>query len=94
MEVEGPEVERWANRTASKHGFVEVVHTVEVHGTCADCARAGVRTLKIQPAEQPPRIQSRAQMLTFPVVSTSVAGSRVVSSPSSTATDHRPRLLT
>ncbi len=39
VEVEGPEVERWATRTASEHGFVEVVHTVEVHGTCAECAR-------------------------------------------------------
>ncbi|MGH9088420.1 MAG: Fur family transcriptional regulator [Acidimicrobiales bacterium] len=38
VEVEGPEVERWANRTANEHGFVDVTHTVEVLGTCGDCA--------------------------------------------------------
>lgn len=36
-EVEGPEVERWAARVAERHGFVQVSHTVEVFGTCADC---------------------------------------------------------
>ncbi|MCU1491892.1 MAG: Zinc uptake regulation protein [Acidimicrobiaceae bacterium] len=39
VEVEGPEVERWASRVAAEHGFVEVAHTVEVLGTCASCAR-------------------------------------------------------
>lgn len=38
VEVEGPEVERWATRTAKKHGFIDVTHTVEMLGTCADCA--------------------------------------------------------
>jgi Fur family ferric uptake transcriptional regulator len=38
VEVEGPEVERWAARTAKTHGFVEVTHTVEIDGTCPDCA--------------------------------------------------------
>ena len=37
-EVEGPEVERWAAQVAERHGFVEISHTVEVFGTCADCA--------------------------------------------------------
>ena len=36
VEVEGPAVERWANRTATEHGFTEVSHTLEVFGTCAD----------------------------------------------------------
>jgi Fur family transcriptional regulator, ferric uptake regulator len=36
-EVEGPEVERWAATVAERHGFVQVSHTVEVFGTCADC---------------------------------------------------------
>jgi Fur family transcriptional regulator, ferric uptake regulator len=36
--VEGPAVERWAERVASEHGFVEVSHTIEVFGTCASCA--------------------------------------------------------
>lgn len=38
VEVEGPAVERWADRVASEHGFVEVSHTIEVFGTCAACA--------------------------------------------------------
>jgi Fur family transcriptional regulator, ferric uptake regulator len=38
VEVEGPEVESWAARTAADHGFVDVTHTVEVFGTCAACA--------------------------------------------------------
>jgi Fur family ferric uptake transcriptional regulator len=39
VEVEGPEVERWAARTGRDHGFVDVTHTVEVVGTCSECAR-------------------------------------------------------
>jgi Fur family ferric uptake transcriptional regulator len=38
VEVEGPEVERWATRVAADHGFVDVVHTLEVLGTCDGCA--------------------------------------------------------
>jgi Fur family ferric uptake transcriptional regulator len=38
VEVEGPAVERWADRVARDHGFVEVSHTLEVFGTCGDCA--------------------------------------------------------
>jgi Fur family transcriptional regulator, ferric uptake regulator len=38
VEVEGPDVERWADRVASEHGFVAVSHTIEVFGTCAACA--------------------------------------------------------
>jgi Fur family ferric uptake transcriptional regulator len=38
IEVEGPEVERWAARTGNQHGFVGVTHTVEILGTCPDCA--------------------------------------------------------
>ncbi|MGH3499136.1 MAG: Fur family transcriptional regulator [Nocardioidaceae bacterium] len=38
IEVEGPAVERWARRVASEHGFAEVSHTLEIFGTCADCA--------------------------------------------------------
>ena len=40
VEVEGPTVERWARSIASKHGFVEVGHMIEVFGTCADCAQS------------------------------------------------------
>lgn len=38
VEVDGPAVERWAESIATEHGFVDVAHTVEVFGTCADCA--------------------------------------------------------
>jgi len=40
-EVEGPTVERWADRVAGEHGFVDVRHTLEIFGTCAACHRAG-----------------------------------------------------
>jgi len=39
VEIEGPEVEQWAERVAATHGFVDIGHTVEVVGTCASCAR-------------------------------------------------------
>jgi Fur family ferric uptake transcriptional regulator len=38
VEVDGPAVERWADRVARDHGFVDVSHTLEVFGTCANCA--------------------------------------------------------
>ncbi|HSU74327.1 MAG TPA: Fur family transcriptional regulator [Terrabacter sp.] len=37
-EVEGPAVERWADKVATEHGFTAVTHTLEIFGTCADCA--------------------------------------------------------
>ncbi len=39
VEVDGPEVESWAARVAEQAGFSDVSHTLEVFGTCADCAR-------------------------------------------------------
>ncbi|WP_019806517.1 Fur family transcriptional regulator [Saccharomonospora halophila] len=41
VEVEGPAVERWAERTAAGNGFSDIRHTVEIVGTCADCATRG-----------------------------------------------------
>jgi Fur family ferric uptake transcriptional regulator len=38
VEVEEATVERWAEKVAGEHGFTDVIHTVEVFGTCADCA--------------------------------------------------------
>lgn len=38
VEVEAPEVERWAASVAAEHGFTDVSHTVEVFGVCARCA--------------------------------------------------------
>lgn len=37
VEVEGPAVERWAEKVAAEHGFREIEHTVEVFGTCGEC---------------------------------------------------------
>jgi Fur family transcriptional regulator, ferric uptake regulator len=38
VEVEGPAVEAWADRVAAAHGFTDVSHTLEIFGTCPDCA--------------------------------------------------------
>lgn len=38
VEVEGPAVEQWAETIAAEHGFVNVAHTVEIFGTCAECS--------------------------------------------------------
>lgn len=43
VEVEGPEVERWAASIAHLHGFVDVTHTLEIEGTCGHCADAEQR---------------------------------------------------
>jgi Fur family transcriptional regulator, ferric uptake regulator len=40
VEVEGPAVERWASTVAEQHGYVDVDHTLEIVGTCGDCAAA------------------------------------------------------
>ncbi len=39
VEVEGPAVEKWADRVAEENGFSEVSHTVEIFGTCAACTK-------------------------------------------------------
>jgi Fur family transcriptional regulator, ferric uptake regulator len=41
VEIEGPQVEHWAANTGKDHGFVDVTHTVEIAGTCPDCATHG-----------------------------------------------------
>lgn len=38
VEIDAPDVERWAVDVASQHGFRDVTHTVEVFGVCAHCA--------------------------------------------------------
>ncbi|MGW1372858.1 Fur family transcriptional regulator [Streptomyces sp. NPDC002446] len=38
VEVEGPAVEKWADQIAAEHGFQDVAHTIEIFGTCGDCA--------------------------------------------------------
>ncbi len=39
VEVEGPTVEAWAETIAGEHGFTDISHTMEVFGTCRECAR-------------------------------------------------------
>ena len=39
VEIDAPDVERWAAEVASRHGYRDVTHTVEVFGLCARCAR-------------------------------------------------------
>ncbi len=39
VEVRGPGVEKWATAMASEHGYVDVSHTLELFGTCAECAK-------------------------------------------------------
>ncbi|GAB3570028.1 Fur family transcriptional regulator [Amycolatopsis endophytica] len=39
VEVEGPAVERWADKVAAGNGFSDIRHTVEIVGTCTDCSR-------------------------------------------------------
>jgi Fur family transcriptional regulator, ferric uptake regulator len=38
VEVDGPAVERWAHRVAAENGYVDLSHTLEIFGTCAECA--------------------------------------------------------
>jgi Fur family ferric uptake transcriptional regulator len=40
VEFEGPELERWAEEVARTARFHDVSHTVEIFGTCEDCAKA------------------------------------------------------
>ncbi|MBO0772331.1 MAG: transcriptional repressor [Actinobacteria bacterium] len=44
VEVSGPAVERWAETIGGEHGFTDITHTVEVFGTCTDCARRPAST--------------------------------------------------
>lgn len=37
VEVEGPAVERWAERVAAQHGYLDVGHTMEIFGRCPSC---------------------------------------------------------
>jgi Fur family transcriptional regulator, ferric uptake regulator len=38
VEIDGPAVETWAQKMATRNGFVDVSHTLEIFGTCAGCA--------------------------------------------------------
>lgn len=38
VEIAGPTVESWADSVAAAHGYSNVSHTIELLGTCANCA--------------------------------------------------------
>ncbi|CCQ16045.1 putative Fur family transcriptional regulator [Rhodococcus sp. AW25M09] len=40
VEVEGPTVEKWSKSVAETNGFTDVSHTIEIFGTCSQCATA------------------------------------------------------
>lgn len=40
VEVDDPAVQSWAQAQGRRHGFTAITHTLEVFGTCADCAAA------------------------------------------------------
>jgi Fur family transcriptional regulator, ferric uptake regulator len=46
-EVSGPAVEQWAKAIGAEHAFVDVTHTIEVFGTCRDCAAEPAATAPI-----------------------------------------------
>jgi Fur family transcriptional regulator, ferric uptake regulator len=39
VEVDGGQAEAWATEVAGAHGFSDISHTIEIFGTCADCAQ-------------------------------------------------------
>lgn len=41
VEIDGPALEAWAQQVGTAHGFRDVVHTMELYGTCAACAGTG-----------------------------------------------------
>ena len=44
VEVDGPAVESWLHKVAERAGFSDVVHTLEIAGTCRACSRRARRT--------------------------------------------------
>lgn len=38
VEIEGPEVEAWADETGRRHAFTDLDHRIEIFGLCRECA--------------------------------------------------------
>jgi Fur family ferric uptake transcriptional regulator len=38
VDIDVPEFEAWALQFASRHGYRDIEHTVEITGVCQDCA--------------------------------------------------------
>lgn len=39
VEIDGPTIETWAEQIGQSHGFTKIDHTIELFGTCSQCAR-------------------------------------------------------
>jgi Fur family transcriptional regulator, ferric uptake regulator len=50
VELVDPEVSRWVDQQAAKHGYTDAEHVLEVFGTCATC-RAGREAEVAAPGE-------------------------------------------
>ena len=50
VELSGDEVETWTANVAAAHGFTNVIHTIELFGTCAECQNRPGRS---SPARRP-----------------------------------------
>ena len=37
IEVDSPSVESWAEEVATRYGFSEINHTLEIYGVCTEC---------------------------------------------------------
>lgn len=44
VEIDGPPVEAWAEQIGRSLGYRDIEHTLELVGTCTDCARAAGAT--------------------------------------------------
>jgi Fur family ferric uptake transcriptional regulator len=44
VEIAADDVEQWARRVASEHGFTDARHVVDVFGLCSSCAAASTNT--------------------------------------------------
>lgn len=40
VDIDGPTVESWCTLVGDHHGFTNIAHTIELFGTCSDCAAA------------------------------------------------------
>lgn len=38
VDIDGPTVESWCALIGDHHGFTDIQHTIELFGTCSDCA--------------------------------------------------------
>jgi Fur family ferric uptake transcriptional regulator len=43
VEIEAPDVEQWAANTATRRGYTDVTHTIEIFGVCPACRKPASR---------------------------------------------------